>query len=216
LIRADMQDELLALQARMHKTILFITHDLDEALKIGDRIAIMKDGYVVQVGTPEEILTSPATDYVKAFVENVDRTKIITAQTIMKKAPSVIHPKDGPQAAIRRMEKIGMSTIYVTDADKRLKGIVTIDEMIELNNQEVKDLGSKINDDIQSVFPETPIRNIFRKAMTAPYPIAVTNDSNELLGIVDRATILAEIRDVKTSAPRHTAGVEDEIQQELE
>ena len=89
LIRADMQDELLDLQQKMSKTIVFITHDLDEALKIGDRIAIMKEGAIVQIGTPERILTEPEDDYVKAFVQNVDRTKIITAKTIMRKAPTI-------------------------------------------------------------------------------------------------------------------------------
>src|SRR6056297_409781 len=107
LIRADMQDELLELQQKMSKTVVFITHDLDEALKIGDRIAIMNEGYVVQVGTPEEILTNPANDYVKAFVQNVDRTKVITAKSIMRKAPTVDLKKDGPGVASRKMEKIG-------------------------------------------------------------------------------------------------------------
>src|SRR6056297_3709306 len=127
LIRADMQDELLELQAEVNKTVVFITHDLDEALKIGDRIAIMNEGYVVQVGTPEEILTNPANDYVKAFVQNVDRTKVITAQAIMRKAPTVQIPKDGPSVAIRNMEKVGVSTTYVVDENRHLKGIVTID-----------------------------------------------------------------------------------------
>ena len=136
LIRADMQDELLELQAEVHKTVVFITHDLDEALKIGDRIAIMKDGYVVQVGTPEEILTNPANDYVKAFVQNVDRTKVITAQAIMRKAPTVQIPKDGPSVAIRNMEKVGVSTTYVVDENRHLKGLVSIDDAIELKEKE--------------------------------------------------------------------------------
>src|SRR6056297_2332788 len=127
LIRADMQDELLELQQKMSKTIVFITHDLDEALKIGDRIAIMKGGAIIQIGTPEQILTEPEDDYVKAFVQNVDRTKIITAQAIMRKAPTVQIPKDGPSVAIRNMEKVGVSTTYVVDENRHLKGIVTID-----------------------------------------------------------------------------------------
>lgn len=83
LIRVQMQDEMLTIQSKMKKTIIFITHDLNEAIKLGDRIAIMKDGEIVQVGTSEEILTEPANDYVARFVENVDRSKIITAGSIM-------------------------------------------------------------------------------------------------------------------------------------
>src|SRR6056297_3781754 len=112
LIRTQMQDELLELQAKMHKTIVFITHDLDEALKLGDRIAIMNDGYVVQVGTPEEILTNPANDYVKAFVQNVDRTKVITAESLMFDKPTIVrYGKDGPEVIIRRMRETGLTVL---------------------------------------------------------------------------------------------------------
>ena len=195
LIRADMQDELLELQAEVNKTVVFITHDLDEALKIGDRIAIMKDGYVVQVGTPEEILTNPANDYVKAFVQNVDRTKIITANAIMRKAPTVQASKDGPSVAIRKMEKTGVSTTYVVDEKRNLKGIVTIDDAVELKENGGKDLSDIINADIEVAGPDTPINALLTKSLQSKYPIAVVNEEGKLLGIVDRATILAELNE---------------------
>lgn len=195
LIRADMQDELLELQAEVHKTVVFITHDLDEALKIGDRIAIMKDGYVVQVGTPEEILTNPANDYVKAFVQNVDRTKVITAQAIMRKAPTVQIPKDGPSVAIRNMEKVGVSTTYVVDENRHLKGLVSIDDAIELKEKESRDLNEILNRDIEVAGPETPINALLTKSLQSSYPIAVVDENSKLLGIVDRATILAELNE---------------------
>ncbi|MDZ7805626.1 MAG: glycine betaine/L-proline ABC transporter ATP-binding protein [Gracilimonas sp.] len=195
LIRADMQDELLELQAKVHKTVVFITHDLDEALKIGDRIAIMKDGYVVQVGTPEEILTNPANDYVKAFVQNVDRTKVITAQAIMRKAPTVQIPKDGPSVAIRNMEKVGVSTTYIVDENRHLKGIVTIDDTIELKDRDSKDLKEILNKDIEVAGPDTPINALLTKSLQSKYPIAVVDENSKLLGIVDRATILAELNE---------------------
>jgi len=193
LIRADMQDELLELQAEVNKTVVFITHDLDEALKIGDRIAIMNEGYVVQVGTPEEILTNPANDYVKAFVQNVDRTKIITANAIMRKAPTVQASKDGPSVAIRKMEKTGVSTTYVVDEKRHLKGIVTIDDAIQLKENDVKDLSDIINTDIEVAGPDTPINALLTKSLQSKYPIAVVNEDGKFLGIVDRATILAEL-----------------------
>jgi len=195
LIRADMQDELLELQAEVNKTVVFITHDLDEALKIGDRIAIMKDGYVVQVGTPEEILTNPANDYVKAFVQNVDRTKIITANAIMRKAPTVQASKDGPSVAIRKMEKTGVSTTYVVDEKRNLKGIVTIDDAVELKDKGGKDLSDIINAEIEVAGPDTPINALLTKSLQSKYPIAVVNEEGKLLGIVDRATILAELNE---------------------
>ena len=195
LIRADMQDELLELQAEVNKTVVFITHDLDEALKIGDRIAIMNEGYVVQVGTPEEILTNPANDYVKAFVQNVDRTKIITANAIMRKAPTVQASKDGPSVAIRKMEKTGVSTTYVVDEKRHLKGIVTIDDAIQLKENDVKDLSDIINTDIEVAGPDTPINALLTKSLQSKYPIAVVNEDGKFLGIVDRATILAELNE---------------------
>lgn len=193
LIRADMQDELLELQQRMNKTIVFITHDLDEALKIGDRIAIMKDGAIVQIGSPEQILTEPADDYVKAFVQNVDRTKIITAQTIMRKALSINIKKDGPGVAVRKMKKAGVSTLYVLDENRRYKGIITIDDATELQKKSVKSVDGIIRDDAGTAAPDTPIKYLLPKALLNSYPVAVLDDERKLIGIVDRASIISEV-----------------------
>src|SRR5690606_13843196 len=114
LIRKDMQDELIELQAKMKKTIIFITHDLDEALRIGDRIALMKDGAIVQIGTPEEILTSPANDYVERFVEDVDLSKVLTAAHVMRR-PETITPDRGPRVALQFMKERGVSNLYLVD-----------------------------------------------------------------------------------------------------
>ena len=131
LIRKEMQDELLELQETMQKTILFITHDLDEALRIGDRIALMNDGKIVQIGTPEEILVNPANDYVEKFVEDVDRSKVLTAEHIMKRPETVDIEKHGPRTALERMRKEGLSSIYVTDAKRKLHGYVLADDVAE-------------------------------------------------------------------------------------
>jgi glycine betaine/proline transport system ATP-binding protein len=193
LIRNQMQDELLDLQAKMHKTIVFITHDLDEALKIGDRIAIMKDGAVVQIGTPEEILTEPANDYVRAFVQNVDRTKVIQTSSIMHKVPTVTVPKDGPRVAVRTMEREGKSTVFVVDEDRRLKGIVTIDDALELEKQKARQLEDRVLDEVFVTTPETPIADLLSTALQAKYPIAVLDGEGKLKGVVDRATVMAEV-----------------------
>lgn len=193
LIRADMQDELLELQQKMSKTIVFITHDLDEALKIGDRVAIMKDGAVVQIGTPEQILTEPEDDYVKAFVQNVDRTKIITAQTIMRKAPTINIKKDGPGVAVRKMRQDGISSIYVLDSDRKYKGIVTIDDAADQKKKNVKNVDDIIRDDAGRTSPDTPVKHLLSDVMTSSYPVAVLDDVGRLTGIVDRASIISEV-----------------------
>jgi len=200
LIRMQMQDELLALQARMHKTIVFITHDLDEALKLGDRIAIMKDGKIVQIGTPEEILTHPANDYVKRFVQNVDRNRVITASALMRKAEVITIPKDGPHVAVRFMEKKGVSSVFAVDSERRLVGMVTIDAALKLERAKKKDLQPAISTDIYVAGPDTPISDLLATAMTAKYPIAIQDEQFRLLGLLDRATILAEMYDEEEEA----------------
>jgi glycine betaine/proline transport system ATP-binding protein len=128
LIRSDMQDELLALQDKVKKTIVFISHDLDEALKLGDRIILMKDGAIIQSGTAEEILTKPADDYVAKFVQDVDMAKVITAESVMLKPKAMAYYKtDGPKAALHKMKQSQISTIFVRN-DKQLYGVVSADD----------------------------------------------------------------------------------------
>ncbi len=123
LIRKDMQDELLDLHDNVGKTIIFITHDLDEALRIGDRIVLMKDGNIVQIGTPEEILMNPSNEYVEKFVEDVDLSKVLTAGHIMKRAETVRIDK-GPRVALTLMKNLGISSIYAVDKQKKLLGVI--------------------------------------------------------------------------------------------
>ena len=193
LIRKEMQEELLQLQSKMHKTIIFITHDLDEALRLGDRIVIMKDGVVEQIGTSEDILTNPSSEYVKKFVQDVDRTKVITASTIMEKSNAIILSKNGPKLATRFMKDEGISSIYVIDKNRQLKGIVRIDDAIELGKQGVADLESILLTEVPTTSPDTAIADLLYVAKDAVYPIAVVDQNNTLLGIIKRSTIIAGI-----------------------
>lgn len=194
LIRTQMQDELLELQARLHKTIVFITHDLDEALKLGDRIAILgPDGRVRQIGTPEEILAEPADEYVKKFVQNVDRTKVVTAATVGGHATTITYPREDLQSALRAMERHGISSVFVTDNERHLKGIVTIDDAIELRKKGEKDLGSVIIDDVYTTDPSTPISELLTTAIKTRYPIALIDENGIFHGAVSRAAIIAEV-----------------------
>lgn len=194
LIRTQMQDELLELQAKMHKTIVFITHDLDEALKLGDRIAILgPDGRVRQIGTPEAILAQPADEYVQRFVQNVDRTKVITAGTVGRHAATITYPREDLKAAMRTMERDGTSSVFVTDTDRKLKGIVTIDASADLIKQGRSDLGPVIIDDVYTTSPATPIADLLATALITKYPIAMIDDDGRFHGAVSRAAIINEV-----------------------
>ncbi len=189
IIRKEMQDELLQLQSKLGKTILFITHDLDEALKLGDRIAIMKNGEIVQIGTAEEILENPANEYVYNFVEDVDRSKVLMASNIMKKPDVITTWKDGPRVAMKKMEDAGLSSIFVVDKDKNLKGILTIDAAIKAykENKWVEDV---LESDFHTTDPTTPLSELIGIAAESRYPIAVVEE-NKLVGIIVRVSILS-------------------------
>lgn len=192
LIRRDMQDQLLELQEKLHKTIIFITHDLDEALKLGDRIAIMKDGHIDQIGTGEEILTNPSTKYVEEFVQDVDRTKVITAENIMKKPIDRAFVKDTPRIAVRKMRKAGIDSIVVTDRDRTLHGIVTIEDALKYVEEGKQDLKPIISE-IKKVSPDTSIMDILPLHIDYNHPIAVVDEENKLLGIIVKVSVLSGI-----------------------
>ncbi|PGT78626.1 MULTISPECIES: glycine betaine/L-proline ABC transporter ATP-binding protein ProV [Bacillaceae] len=191
LIRKDMQDELLELQSNMEKTIVFITHDLDEALRIGDRIALMKDGNIVQIGTPEEILMSPSNEYVERFVEDVDLSKVLTAQHVMKRAETVQIDK-GPRVALKLMKTLGISSIYVVDKQQKLLGVITAKDASKAAEQN-QSLESFIEKDITVVGAETLLIDLFEKVSSASIPVAVTDEKNRLKGILIKGAVIGAL-----------------------
>jgi glycine betaine/proline transport system ATP-binding protein len=196
LIRRDMQDELLELQEKVQKTIVFISHDLDEAIKLGDRIVLMKDGCIVQQGTAEEILTNPADDYVARFVEGVDMSKVITAETVMKKYEAMAYIKtDGPKAALRKMEKAGISSIFVCHHG-RLKGIVTAKACRAAADRGEKKLDGILDTDVQTVTPDTPANDLFSLLADPPHPVAVVADDGHLKGVIVAGLLMAKLSEV--------------------
>jgi glycine betaine/proline transport system ATP-binding protein len=191
LIRKDMQDELLMLQEQVQKTIVFISHDLDEALKLGDRIILMKDGVIIQVGTAEDILLNPADDYVARFVEGVDRSKVITAESVMiDKAEMAYFKTDGPRAALRKMKKNKISKIFVRREGK-LGGIVTADDCAEAAKRGDKTLEKIINRNYSTVSPDTPASDLITLLAETHFPLAVVNDQHQLVGVVIKGSLLA-------------------------
>src|SRR5690606_2877184 len=191
LIRKDMQDELLQLHHNMGKTIIFITHDLDEALRLGDRIALMKDGSIVQIGTPEEILINPANQYVERFVEDVDVSKVLTAGHIMKKPERIVYDR-GPRVALKIMKNAGISSVYIVDHRQRLMGAVTAQAASEAI-QSGKSLAEVMVRNIQTVTPDTLISDIIEMVAQAELPVAVVDGENRLEGILVRGAVLAAL-----------------------
>ena len=193
LIRKEMQDELISIQVKMRKTIIFITHDLDEALKLGDRIAIMKDGEIVQIGTPEDILKNPANDYVKEFVQDVNRARVVTAASVMKHADTLVSSKEGVRVAIRRMNEASISSIFVVNKNRQLEGIITIDDATSQIKARRDGIEEIINRDVKTVSPDTLIKDLIPLFLTSKYPLVVVDDDNRILGIIFKASVLAGI-----------------------
>ncbi len=190
LIRKEMQDELLDLQSSMKKTIIFITHDLDEALRIGDRIALMKDGEIVQIGTPEEILKNPANEYVRKFVEDVDKSKVFSARHVMKRPETINIDKHGPRVALQRMRKAGISSIYVVNKNRELLGVVTADAASEAVRQKSTSIYEVMEDKVPQVSPDLPLNALFDLIHDSPVPLAVV-ENKILKGIIVRGAVLA-------------------------
>ncbi|MCL1631419.1 glycine betaine/L-proline ABC transporter ATP-binding protein [Sporolactobacillus sp. CPB3-1] len=187
LIRKEMQDQLLDLQDAMKKTIVFITHDLDEALRIGDRIALMKDGRIVQIGTPEEILMNPANDYVAHFVEDVDLSKVITAGNIMTHADAVTIDR-GARVALKLMNDNGISSIFAVDRSQKLLGVVDADDAAQAIKTSTA-IGEFVKK-VQPVKVDTHLNDLFDDISKSSIPLAVVDDQGRLRGLVRRGAII--------------------------
>ncbi|HLQ82615.1 MAG TPA: glycine betaine/L-proline ABC transporter ATP-binding protein [Pseudogracilibacillus sp.] len=192
LIRKDMQDELIELQSTMRRTILFITHDLNEALRLGDRIALMRDGEIVQIGSPEDILVNPANDYVEKFVEDVDRSKVLTAQHIMQRPETVNIENHGPRVALEAMRKEGISGVYVVDSNRQLKGYVHANDASASAKKDIRKLDDILKTNVPTVEKDTPMSEIFNIIHDAPIPVAVV-ENGRLLGIIVRGSVIAAL-----------------------
>lgn len=194
LIREQMQDELLLLQEKMKRTIVFITHDLDEAIKLGDRIAIMKDGEVVQVGTPEEILTDPANAYVTRFTESVDRGRIVTASSIMLKQPIVVRIKrDGPEAIFRKMRERRLYALPVIGNDDQFIGEIQYKDVLKLRKEGSKDVSSIVQTEVPSILENTTVEDMLPLLPKVRQALPVVNEENRLVGVVSPSAIIIEM-----------------------
>jgi glycine betaine/proline transport system ATP-binding protein len=193
LIRREMQDLLVELQSRLNKTIVFITHDLNEAMRIGDRIAVMREGRIVQIGTAEEILMDPANDYVAQFVADVDRTRVLTASSVMERPLATVPPNGGPRAALRTMRENQTSAAFVVGRDRRLIGAVRAEAVAEAVRKDITVLDGLIDADLEPVSPDTAVADLFTQSAESPLPVPVTDEAGTLLGVIPRVTLLAAL-----------------------
>lgn len=171
---------------------MFITHDLDEALKLGDRIALMKDGKIVQIGTPEEIMTNPADEYVEKFVEDVDKSKVLTASNVMIRPETVDSTKHGPRVALQKMRKAGISSIYVVNRSRKLQGIITANAAMDAIKNGITGLHEVVDKDVPIVTPDVALHDLFNLIYDSSIPIPVVEDGI-LRGIIIKGTVLAAL-----------------------
>ena len=191
LIRKSMQDELLEIQDKYKKTIVFITHDLDEALRIGDRIALMRDGRVIQVGTPEEIMIDPANDYVERFVEGIDLSNVLTAGSIMTRAERITVDR-GPRVALQIMRERGYSNIFIVDRRQTLLGALSADQAKEAITRNIP-IDAVMTKDIPKVMETTILSDLLEDMANAQLPLAVIDETERLKGVLVRGVVIGAL-----------------------
>ncbi len=192
LIRTEMQDELIRLQNDDKRTIVFISHDLDEAMRIGDRIAIMQDGVVVQVGTPDEILHNPANDYVSSFFRGVNVATVFSAKDIARKKPAAVfkkHDNDGPAAALQLLMDNDREYGIVVDRTNKYSGIVSISSLNDAKRKQ-RSLSSALLPDTITIDPNVSVGELISQVAQVPYAVPVVNDEGQYFGVITKSRLL--------------------------
>ena len=193
LIRRQMQDQLIELQAQVHKTILFVTHDLDEALKLGSHIAIMKDGDIIQIGTPEEVIVSPGDAYVQKFVQDASAAKVVTANFIMEQPNILLYEWEGPKAAMHMLMTAKITHAFLVARGNRYLGLVTLERLVELFRSKGRSLKEALQTNVPTCTPDTVIEDLLPLAVSTEFPIPVVDDSGKLLGEIHNSTIILSL-----------------------
>ncbi|MGO3886796.1 MAG: quaternary amine ABC transporter ATP-binding protein [Mycetocola sp.] len=193
LIRREMQEQLIELQQELGKTIIFITHDLNEAMFLGDRIAVMRDGRIVQVGSPDDILTDPANDYVAQFVQDVDRARVLTASGVMEPVRSVVQASAGPRGALRIMRDLQTSAVFVVGQGRKLLGVAFDRDVLRQVRDGDTDLMKVVRNDPATVTADQHLSELLEPAADSSLPIAVVDENTRLIGVVPRVTLLAAL-----------------------
>ncbi|MEQ2527303.1 betaine/proline/choline family ABC transporter ATP-binding protein [Bacillaceae bacterium CLA-AA-H227] len=193
LIRREMQKLFLDIQDEIHKTVIFVTHDLDEALTLGQRAAVMKDGEIVQIGTAEYILSQPATEYVKKLVQDVDYSKIRQAKSAMSTVDVFALEHESPQVVLRRMKAKKRSSILVVNEMQTLIGALPIERVVELVEFHKQDLTNVKLERPMCVHPAVALREVIPLLVNRQLPVAVVNEQNRLIGQIDKDSLIASL-----------------------
>ena len=192
LIRSEMQDELIKLQSRHQRTIVFISHDLDEAMRIGDRIAIMQNGEVVQIGTPDEILNNPANDYVRTFFRGVDISQVFSAKDIARRTPVGLirkTPGFGPRSALKLLQDEDREFGYVLERGQKFVGIVSIDSL-KTALAAGAGLDNALLETPAAVDAQTPLSELLSVVGQAPCAVPVVGEEGQYVGIISKGVLL--------------------------
>jgi len=207
LIRRDMQNLFLDIQGEVKRTVVFVTHDLDEALTLGHRVAIMKDGEIVQLGSPENILREPANEYVERFVEDVDYAKVRQAESVMVEAKEVAYINEGPTVVLRRMRQAGLSHMFVLDSQRCLVGLCEAEEVARLAERDERELRAAVDDGAPKVQRRTPLREVLPLFVEdGDAPVAVVGEGERLEGVIVRGALISGLT---TSVEPHDEVTED-------
>ncbi|MBZ2196406.1 glycine betaine/L-proline ABC transporter ATP-binding protein [Ruania sp. N2-46] len=199
LIRRDMQEQLIDLQQRLGKTVIFITHDLNEAMHLGDRIAVMRAGRIVQIGSAEEILADPADDYVARFIADVDRTRVLQASSLMRPPTVMLPVSSGPRRALHELSEAQMPASFVVDRERRFLGLVHDSDVLEAQRTGASDLSGIVKPGPLPVSTDANLSELFAPAAESQLPLPVVDERHRLVGVIPRVSIL------KAMAPNESA-----------
>ncbi len=194
LIRRQMQDEFINLRSKVKKTVVFITHDLLEALTLGDRVAIMRDGVIVQLGTPEEIVTNPADDYVREFVKDVPRGKVVPVNNIMEEPPLVTDGEQPVSAVLKEMEKKEVDFAFVVNSDGVCEGVFTRQQAMDIKEIGTKKIGEIASREFPTTSPNAPLEQCLSLVAENDTPVAVLDKRQHLIGVVTRQALLKAVQ----------------------
>ena len=192
LVRRDMQFELLSIQKKLNKTVVFITHDINEAFKLGNTVGIMRNGRIIQMDTPEGMSSQPADDYVRDFINSADKSQIYSVRNVMQTPSCLIHSRDGVNNALKQMRDNGVSSAYVVGEKMQLIGILTLEKALKVRAGELLFQDAFITN-LPTTSLDTQIADLIPIAAEALYPIAVVDAENCLEGIVTKAAVLASL-----------------------
>lgn len=194
LIKREMQDQLIQLQSQLGKTIVFITHDLNEAMRLGDRIAVMRAGRIVQIGTSEEILNKPADDYVSQFVQDVDRSRVLTAASVAQRDGTTVRTSTTPEEALVLMREHQADTLFVIDTQEKLLGALTVTAAERAHREGLSEVGDAVTAVDDPVQASALLNELFPRLADTSAGVPVVDEQRRLLGAVTPESVFQALR----------------------